>query len=62
MTSVDFVRVFQGADDQWYYESKSANGQVLSTSEGYTRRTDAVEAAFDEHGDATAMRIEAARA
>lgn len=49
MTSVEHVRVFVGADGQWYYEHKAANNQVLSVSEGYTRHSDAIRAALAEH-------------
>lgn len=30
--------VFKGADGQWYYKIVAPNGQVLATSEGYTRK------------------------
>lgn len=45
MSSVANIRVFPGDDEQWYYEPKGGNGEVLSTSEGYTRKDDAVRAA-----------------
>lgn len=48
MASVHKIRVFQGTDEQWYYESKAANGQVLSTSEGYTHKDSAMKAAANE--------------
>lgn len=37
--------VFRGADGQWYYKIVAANGQVLATSEGYTRKWSAKRAA-----------------
>jgi len=49
MSTVDYVRVFEGEDEQWYYQSRANNHQTLSTSEGYTRREDALKAAGDEH-------------
>jgi uncharacterized protein YegP (UPF0339 family) len=33
--------VFEGQDEQHYFRVKSANGEIVSTSEGYTRAHDA---------------------
>lgn len=35
----------KSADDQWYWVQKAANGEVLSTSETYTRLQSALEGA-----------------
>jgi hypothetical protein len=48
-SSVRSVRVFPGADDQWYYTPKGGNGEVLSTSEGYTEKNSALRAASDAY-------------
>lgn len=34
-------KVFQGKDGQWYYSILGENGEVMATSEGYTRHRDA---------------------
>lgn len=52
MSNAAYVRVWEGTDGQWYYESVALNWQILSTSEGYTRKEDAVYAATAEHPDA----------
>lgn len=44
-SDVAYIRVFKGADQQWYYEPRSANNKTLSTSEAYTRGSDATRAA-----------------
>lgn len=51
MSSVDHIKVFPGDDGQWYYEPKGGNNETLSTSEGYTRRADAIRAAQDAYPD-----------
>jgi hypothetical protein len=35
------VRYFQGVDDDYYYQIKGKNGEVMCTSEGYSRESDA---------------------
>lgn len=35
-------KVFLGKDGQWYFNILGANGFVMATSEGYTRRRDAM--------------------
>lgn len=35
------IEIFEGKDGQWYYRLRSTNGQILCTSEGYTRSYDA---------------------
>lgn len=49
MSSIRSVRVFRGSDEQWYYTPKGANGEVLSTSEGYTRKENAIRAVGDAY-------------
>ena len=34
--------LFQGADEQWYFNLKANNGKVIAQSEGYRRRTGAL--------------------
>jgi uncharacterized protein YegP (UPF0339 family) len=36
---------FRGEDGQWYWNGKAANGEIVATGEGHTRREDAVRAA-----------------
>lgn len=45
MTNIVYVRVFEGKDEQWYYEAIAANREILMTSEGFTRHADALRAA-----------------
>lgn len=45
--TTDYVRVFKGKDDQWYWETRARNEKTLATSEGYTRGRDAVRGATD---------------
>lgn len=33
--------VVKGEDGQWYFHLKAANGEIVSQSEGYSRREDA---------------------
>ena len=35
-------KIFQGKDGDWYFNILADNGQVMATSEGYTRHRDAV--------------------
>lgn len=35
------TQVFKGADGQFYFRIKGSNGEVIATSEGYTRKQDA---------------------
>jgi uncharacterized protein YegP (UPF0339 family) len=39
------LMVFRGNDNQWYVRQVAANHQTLATSEGYTRKADALRAA-----------------
>jgi uncharacterized protein YegP (UPF0339 family) len=39
--------VFEGADRQWYWRLRAANGEIAAQSEGYTRRPDAARAALE---------------
>lgn len=36
------LRIFKGNDEQWYYQVMGRNGQVMVTSEGYPKRSNAV--------------------
>ena len=38
-----WVEVFHNEQDQWYWRIRSANGQILATSEAYTTKQSAVE-------------------
>lgn len=35
------ITVFEGKDGLWYYNVKAANGEIVSTSEGYVSRSNA---------------------
>jgi len=37
------IQVFKGEDNQWYWRLQSVNGQILLSSEGYTRKESAIE-------------------
>lgn len=41
------IEIFQGADEQWYFHVKGANGEIQALSEGYTRKQDAERGAND---------------
>ncbi|MGQ0670425.1 MAG: YegP family protein [Actinomycetota bacterium] len=41
----DFFELFKGTNRQWYFHRKAANGEVVSASEGYSRRKDAAQEA-----------------
>jgi uncharacterized protein YegP (UPF0339 family) len=47
----DRIEVYPGQDKQWYYRGKSSNGETLYTSEGYTERAGAVDAATKAASD-----------
>jgi uncharacterized protein YegP (UPF0339 family) len=53
MSNVAKIKLVAGEDGQWYYEPTGGNGETLSTSEGYTRREDAVRAAAEAYPDVT---------
>lgn len=44
-----WVEVFHNEQKQWYWRIKSANGQILATSEGYTTKQSAYEVAENLH-------------
>lgn len=48
-TNATGIEVFEGSDSQWYYHARAGNNEILNTSEGYTRREDAVRAAEDTY-------------
>lgn len=39
------VEIFKGLDNLWYYREKAANGEIIGSSEGYTRKHNAKRAA-----------------
>lgn len=41
------LAVKRGGDGQWYWHAQAGNNEIVATSEGYTERNDAVEAALD---------------
>ncbi len=49
------TEIFQDADGQWRYRIKGKNGEIMATSEGYTRPADARRGLLDLRGvlDAT---------
>ena len=34
--------LFEGEDGQWYFHLKAGNGQIIAQSEGYTRKSNAL--------------------
>jgi len=38
----DTWTVFQGIDGQFYFHRRSANGEIVASSEGYVQKMDAV--------------------
>ena len=48
------IEVFEGNDGQWYVRIKARNGRVLFSSEGYTRKRDALRMAFAFRSDVEA--------
>ncbi len=34
--------VFEGEDDQWYFNLKAPNGKIVAQSEGYSRKRNAL--------------------
>lgn len=45
MTAVYRIELFRGQNRQWYWRIRARNGRVLASSEGYTRRASAEQAA-----------------
>ena len=45
------VEVFEAPDGEWYFHRKAANGEITSSSEGYTRKDDALKAAHENFPD-----------
>ena len=46
---VRYVCLLQASDGQWYYRAEGANREPVYTSETFTRKSDAKEAAIREH-------------
>jgi uncharacterized protein YegP (UPF0339 family) len=44
-----WVQLFKGENQEWFWRIKSINGQILATSEGYTRKESAKEVAQNLH-------------
>ncbi len=38
-------QIFKGEDKQWYWRLVGKNGETVASSEGYTRRANAIKAA-----------------
>jgi len=47
-----YVEVFEDTAGEWRWRRKGMNHESTATSEGYTRRADALEAAFRDNPDA----------
>lgn len=47
----DTIKVKPAQDGSWYWTRTAPNGEVVATSETYTRKADAKEAAEREAGD-----------
>lgn len=43
----DYAEVFEGEDELFYVHTKSNNGQVITSSEGYLNHQDAYDVALD---------------
>jgi uncharacterized protein YegP (UPF0339 family) len=41
------LKVFQGEDGEWHWHRQAANGEIVASGEGHSRRADAVRAAMD---------------
>ena len=41
--SVKNIEIFQSNGGQWYFHVKGDNGEILVQSEGYTRKSDALD-------------------
>ena len=37
------IEIFQSNGGQWYFHVKGDNGEILAQSEGYTRKSDALQ-------------------
>jgi uncharacterized protein YegP (UPF0339 family) len=37
------IEIFQSNGGQWYFQVKGDNGEILAQSEGYTRKSDALQ-------------------
>lgn len=45
-------KVFRsGTDSQWYFEVVAANGEIISASEGYENKGDAVDIVYEILGE-----------
>jgi uncharacterized protein YegP (UPF0339 family) len=44
-----WIQLFKGENQEWFWRIKSVNGQILATSEGYTRKESAKEVAQNLH-------------
>jgi uncharacterized protein YegP (UPF0339 family) len=43
------IEVFKGTDGQWYWHLRAGNGEIVTQSEGYTRKASALRAAKREY-------------
>lgn len=48
-TNIDRVEILKAKDGQWYFNAIASNGEIIATSEQYTRMSDAKSAAAALH-------------
>lgn len=54
----DTITVYQDNAKEWRWRKVAANGETVATSEGYTRKSDAIEAAHREGGKSGNVEVE----
>lgn len=47
----DYIEVYSGEDGKWYWRRCSANNEVISQGQGYTRMRDALRGAVRANPD-----------
>lgn len=52
------IELFRGSDGLWYFRLKAPNGEVVSASEGYYNRADALRTAQNIRPDAEVEELE----
>jgi uncharacterized protein YegP (UPF0339 family) len=58
MSNVEVVEVYCDEAGEFRWRAKAANGEVVATSESYTRMNDAYRAARDTFPDAPVLELE----
>lgn len=60
-SNIDHVVVYQDAAAEWRWRAVAGNGEIVATSEGYTRHEDAVRAAQASFGESVRIRHDEAK-